>query len=446
MSNFYQNLRKWVVTNIIKGGKDDQVHPFDIFKKYFESDGSNYSKSSFSAVCGQITKERFNIKIKKQGSKRGCFVGLKWTNKASTCLIEENRSGEMNEVSSFSSCNHQQHSVPFSTKISSSNKDAINENNNVAPLNSLINDFNVECIPSKLNDSGSSLHEQQNALHTNEDALSDNSTEDGNDSGSSLHEQQNALHTDNASSDDSTEDGESDSDPSYDETCELDNTPPKRKRKRISINYPGEKLKVRSTRKSAKKNADSAWTLPSNVTMDWFSDSAAAARNSGACGTSCDSPRVIHETEVAELEELQSETEDPELEPKAHQEALYNVLLAVKRHKSAWPFLQPVETSEVPDYYDIIKHPMDLQTMEDRLNKNCYSTKKMFEKDMMIMFNSCRLYNRPDTVYYKCADVVEKFYYGKLRELYGGSNNTYNRPDIVVECEISIDQLISLRN
>jgi len=417
MSNFYQNLRKWVVTNIIKGGKDDQVHPFDIFKKYFESDGSNYSKSSFSAVCGQITKERFNIKIKKQGSKRGCFVGLKWTNKASTCLIEENRSGEMNEVSSFSSNNHQQHSVPFSTKISSSNKDAINENNNVAPLNSLINDFNVECIPSKLNDSGSSLHEQQNA-----------------------------LHTDNASSDDSTEDGESDSDTSYDETCELDNTPPKRKRKRISINYPGKKLKVRSTRKSAKKNADSAWTLPSNVTMDWFSDSAAAARNSGACGTSCDSPRVIHETEVAELEELQSETEDPELEPKAHQEALYNVLLAVKRHKSAWPFLQPVETSEVPDYYDIIKHPMDLQTMEDRLNKNCYSTKKMFEKDMMIMFNSCRLYNRPDTVYYKCADVVEKFYYGKLRELYGGSNNTYNRPDIVVECEISIDQLISLRN
>jgi len=253
MSNFYQNLRKWVVTNIIKGGKDDQVHPFDIFKKYFESDGSNYSKSSFSAVCGQITKERFNIKIKKQGSKRGCFVGLKWTNKASTCLIEENRSGEMNEVSSFSSSNHQQHSVPFSTKISSSNKDAINENNNVAPLNSLINDFNVECIPSKLNDSGSSLHEQQNALHTNEDALSDNSTEDGNDSGSSLHEQQNALHTDNASSDDSTEDGESDSDPSYDETCELDNTPPKRKRKRISINYPGKKLKVRSTRKNAKK-------------------------------------------------------------------------------------------------------------------------------------------------------------------------------------------------
>lgn len=27
-------------------------------------------------------------------------------------------------------------------------------------------------------------------------------------------------------------------------------------------------------------------------------------------------------------------------------------------HKSAWPFIDPVDASEVPDYYNVIKEPM----------------------------------------------------------------------------------------
>jgi hypothetical protein len=44
-----------------------------------------------------------------------------------------------------------------------------------------------------------------------------------------------------------------------------------------------------------------------------------------------------------------------------------NVLQLVKNHKCAWPFLKPVLRSEVPDYYDHIKYPMDLKTMGERL-------------------------------------------------------------------------------
>ena len=43
-------------------------------------------------------------------------------------------------------------------------------------------------------------------------------------------------------------------------------------------------------------------------------------------------------------------------------ESLYNtlnsVLNSVKNHISAWPFLEPVDKDEVPDYYDHIKYPM----------------------------------------------------------------------------------------
>lgn len=40
--------------------------------------------------------------------------------------------------------------------------------------------------------------------------------------------------------------------------------------------------------------------------------------------------------------------------------ALYSVLNSVKNHSTAWPFLEPVNRDEVPDYYDHIKYPMGM--------------------------------------------------------------------------------------
>lgn len=49
------------------------------------------------------------------------------------------------------------------------------------------------------------------------------------------------------------------------------------------------------------------------------------------------------------------------------------VLGAVRQHSSAWPFIEPVKLADVPDYYNIIKYPMDLKTIGERL-KNGYIT------------------------------------------------------------------------
>lgn len=32
----------------------------------------------------------------------------------------------------------------------------------------------------------------------------------------------------------------------------------------------------------------------------------------------------------------------------------------LKNHKCSWPFKEPVKREEVPDYYDVIKNPIDL--------------------------------------------------------------------------------------
>jgi hypothetical protein len=46
------------------------------------------------------------------------------------------------------------------------------------------------------------------------------------------------------------------------------------------------------------------------------------------------------------------------------------------KHKHAWIFKKPVDvvTWKLHDYYDIIKHPMDLGTVKTNLSKNLYST------------------------------------------------------------------------
>lgn len=46
----------------------------------------------------------------------------------------------------------------------------------------------------------------------------------------------------------------------------------------------------------------------------------------------------------------------------------------MKRHKSAAPFLYPVDpvALNIPDYFDIIKVPMDLSTIEQNFKNNYY--------------------------------------------------------------------------
>ncbi|NXC22949.1 KAT2A acetyltransferase, partial [Corythaeola cristata] len=57
---------------------------------------------------------------------------------------------------------------------------------------------------------------------------------------------------------------------------------------------------------------------------------------------------------------------------------LKNLLAQIKTHPSAWPFMEPVKKSEAPDYYEIIRFPIDLKTMTERLKNRYYVTKKLF--------------------------------------------------------------------
>lgn len=58
----------------------------------------------------------------------------------------------------------------------------------------------------------------------------------------------------------------------------------------------------------------------------------------------------------------------------------------------------------------------DLKTMSERLKNRYYVSKKLFMADLQRVFTNCREYNPPESEYYKCANILEKFFYTKIKE------------------------------
>jgi histone acetyltransferase len=96
---------------------------------------------------------------------------------------------------------------------------------------------------------------------------------------------------------------------------------------------------------------------------------------------------------------------------------LLHLLNDMQNHSAAWPFTQPVNRDEVPDYYEVILEPMDLSTMEEKHEKDMYPTPQDFIKDATLIFGNCRRYNNETTPYAKSANKLEKFMYQQIRNI-----------------------------
>lgn len=76
---------------------------------------------------------------------------------------------------------------------------------------------------------------------------------------------------------------------------------------------------------------------------------------------------------------------------------LGKLLEEICKHSDAWPFARPVVKSEVPDYYKVIKQPMDLAKIKSNLNVGKYSSNYDVINDLQLIFRNCDLYNSPET-------------------------------------------------
>ncbi|KAG1687147.1 Nucleosome-remodeling factor subunit BPTF [Nymphon striatum] len=97
-------------------------------------------------------------------------------------------------------------------------------------------------------------------------------------------------------------------------------------------------------------------------------------------------------------------------------EELRHLLRSLRSHKCSWPFSKPVDEREAPDYYHVIKEPMDLQTMDKKLNNKRYEILSDFIGDVTKIFDNCRYFNPRESTFYRCAEVLESFFVQKIKK------------------------------
>ncbi|XP_001358956.3 bromodomain adjacent to zinc finger domain protein 1A [Drosophila pseudoobscura] len=97
--------------------------------------------------------------------------------------------------------------------------------------------------------------------------------------------------------------------------------------------------------------------------------------------------------------------------------ALYDLLEQIMKHKASWPFLRPVLTSEVPDYHQIIKTPMDLAKVKSKLNMGAYQLNEEVLNDIQLVFRNCDLYNVEGNEIYDAGCQLEKFVIERCRDM-----------------------------
>ncbi|KAM9478798.1 bromodomain testis-specific protein isoform 9-T15 [Salvelinus alpinus] len=95
------------------------------------------------------------------------------------------------------------------------------------------------------------------------------------------------------------------------------------------------------------------------------------------------------------------------------------VVKSLWRHNFSWPFRMPVDAVglHIPDYYTIIKTPMDLSTIKKRLQNNYYCKALECIQDFNKLFTNCYVYNRPGDDIVLMAQALEKIFLQRMAEM-----------------------------
>ena len=111
------------------------------------------------------------------------------------------------------------------------------------------------------------------------------------------------------------------------------------------------------------------------------------------------------------------------IEEEERRVGMHKVLESLKDHVDAWPFIDPVDEEYAPRYnikilhailnlsqgadiiiivivlhryYSVVRKPMDLSTMEEKLENGLYKSLSVFKRDFRLIVDNCRQYNGSD--------------------------------------------------
>ncbi|RKP22226.1 Bromodomain-containing protein, partial [Syncephalis pseudoplumigaleata] len=75
-------------------------------------------------------------------------------------------------------------------------------------------------------------------------------------------------------------------------------------------------------------------------------------------------------------------------------------------HRYASIFAQPIRRQQAPGYYDIVRRPMDLNTVRKRIRDSKINTTDEFHHDMLLIFQNAIMYNPIGSEIYQMAQEM----------------------------------------
>lgn len=155
--------------------------------------------------------------------------------------------------------------------------------------------------------------------------------------------------------------------------------------------------RVLSSKRTASKKA------PSEVKSEGKTDAAADAKANS-------DHSLLNSFTARELEtHLESLDRKTQLPPAKLKSKCLEVLKGLQGHQHGWVFNCPVDPVELglPDYFDIIKKPMDLGSVQKRLENGAYHAIEDFHIDVCLTFENAMTYNEDGSVVYDMAKELK---------------------------------------
>lgn len=80
-------------------------------------------------------------------------------------------------------------------------------------------------------------------------------------------------------------------------------------------------------------------------------------------------------------------------------------------------FMKLPNKNEYPDYYEVIKQPMNMEKIAATLKNNGYENLDELVSDFILMFDNACKYNEPDSQIYKVCTVICTYIHYCLRSV-----------------------------
>ncbi|KAG7952008.1 hypothetical protein I3843_12G036100 [Carya illinoinensis] len=95
------------------------------------------------------------------------------------------------------------------------------------------------------------------------------------------------------------------------------------------------------------------------------------------------------------------------------------LLQGVMLHKYASIFNEPVDVVKwnIPDYFTVIKHPMDLGTVKRRIDSGEYSSPLVFASDVRLTFSNALTYNPPGNDVHHMTKTLSKYFEARWKAI-----------------------------